>query len=49
MSTSALLGIFIPFCIRRDLLKHVGDLYIAWLDDVGIYAVDMLGSHDNKF
>ena len=56
MSTSSvLLGILIVFCVRRDLLKHVGmgdqwvgDLYVTWSDDAVIYAVDMLGSHGTK-
>ena len=40
MSTSVLLGILIPFCIRQDLLKHVemgdqrvGDLWVTWVGD----------------
>ena len=56
MSTSALLGILVPFSIRRDLLKHiemgdqrVDDLYVTWPDDAVMYAVDMLGSHGTKF
>ena len=56
MSTSVLLGILIPFCIRRDLLKHVemgdqrvDDLLVAWPDDVVTFTVDKLGSHYTKF
>ena len=51
MSTSVLLGMLIPFCIRQDVLKHVekgdqrvGDLYVTWPDDA---VFDVVGKHDN--
>ena len=51
MSTSVLLGILIPFCIRQDLLKHVGmgdqragDLGVTWGGDAEFSVV---GRHDN--
>ena len=35
MSTSVLLGILIPFCIRQDLLKHV-EMGVQRVDDLWV-------------
>ena len=56
MSTSVLLGILIPFCIRQDLLKHVemgdqqvGDLWVTWSGDAVFYVVGRHGNPNTKF
>ena len=56
MSTSVLLGILIPFCIRQDLLKHVkmgdrqvDDLYVTWARGAVSSYVGRPGNPGTKF
>ena len=56
MSTSVLLGILIPLCIRQDLLKHVemgdqrvGDLWVTWSGDAVFSVVGSYNNPDTKF
>ena len=56
MSTSALLGILIPFCIRQDLLKHVemgdqrvDDLWVTWAGGAVFSYVGRPGNPGTKF
>ena len=56
MSTSVLLGILIPFCIRQDLLKHVeigdprvDDLWVTWAGDAVFSYVGRPGNPGTKF
>ena len=56
MSTSVLLGILIPYCIRQDLLKHVGmgdqlvgDLWVTWVGDAEFSVVGRHNDHGTKF
>ena len=56
MSTSVLLGILIPFCIRQDLMKHVemgdqqvDDLWVTWADGAVFSYVGRPGNPGTKF
>ena len=56
MSTSVLLGILIPFCIRQDLSKHVemgdqwvSDLWVTWAGDAVFSYVGSPGNPGTKF
>ena len=56
MSTSVLLGILIPFCIRQDLLKHVemddqqvDDLWVTWARGAVFSYVGRPGNSGPKF
>ena len=56
MSTSVLLGILIPLCIRQDLLKHVemghqrvDDLWVTWAGDAVFSYIGRPGNPCTKF